>query len=102
MKPKLLGLTVAACVILIAAKLYALGYAKGLHDGSMTTEKRYMEQVLSLHLGYLVKQEGRESFIEYRYVPKVRRCPVIHRDAEGNEIDKGGGIFPKALDSGGG
>ena len=90
MKAKLYGLAWAFVAILAGVSIYQRGYNDGRRRADIEAEKYWIEAILTRHLGYLVKQDGRESFIEFRHVPKVRRCPVIHRDANGNEIDKGG------------
>lgn len=90
MKAKLYGLAWALLAVITAASIYANAYNMGRRRGEMESEKYWTEAILTRHLGYLVKQEGKPSFIEFRHVPKNRKCPVIHRDAQGNEIDKGG------------
>jgi hypothetical protein len=87
---KLTALVIATAIVVIGAAMYRLGYANGENDGTVKADAQWTSAVVSRHCAYLVKQDGEESYLEWRILPKVRKVPVIHRDKHGNEIDKGG------------
>lgn len=78
--------TIFMLAVLVALVCFCIfSYRLGRNKGMMESDKYWTEAILSRHLGYLVHEDGKESYIELRYVPKVRKVPIIFRNDKGEE-----------------
>lgn len=79
------------CIALILGSsfsAYRHGRNAGFKEANVQADKYWMEAILSRHLAYLVKPKNGESYVRFRYVPKVRKVPVIILDENGREVNR--------------
>jgi len=86
MNDKLKGLAFATAFVVVAAFLYGMGLRHGKVLGENAAEARWATSLVRRHMAYWEIYPNGEKRLRLRYVPQVRKHPVIWVDENGKEI----------------